>query len=207
MVRGNVLVDVAGMVHMDTAWEDVWSLICLFILTLKEAVPLIVGGLHHMASFLLIRLIRKLQPRRPCSQPDQVWPPGKLQQDGGRGDVKRSKSKVKKYGGGEKLKVKSDKMVAGKKYDSNTNLVEAMEPTALDDEKTKPKFHKSSSMAKQSSIVGTRVAMIKCICTCFCRLSQIWFVEKSFLQLCYSAHHQQIPSEFVPTMLFQIWFH
>ena len=50
------------------------------------------------------------------------------------------------------------KMVGGK-YDSNTNLVEAMEPTALDEEKTRPKFHKSSSMAKQSSIVGTRVAI------------------------------------------------
>ena len=50
-------------------------------------------------------------------------------------------------------------MVGGKgKYDSNTNLVDAMEPTALDgDEKTKPKLHKSSGMAKQSSIVGTRV--------------------------------------------------
>ena len=52
-------------------------------------------------------------------------------------------------------------MVGGKgKYDSNTNLVDAMEPTDLDDEKgTKPKFHKSSSMAKQSSIVGTRVQL------------------------------------------------
>ena len=53
-------------------------------------------------------------------------------------------------------------MVGGKgKYDSNTNLVDAMEPTDLDDEKgTKPKFHKSSSMAKQSSIVGTRVQLL-----------------------------------------------
>ena len=52
-------------------------------------------------------------------------------------------------------------MVGGKgKYDSNTNLVDAMEPTDLDDEKgTMPKFHKSSSMAKQSSIVGTRVQL------------------------------------------------
>ena len=48
--------------------------------------------------------------------------------------------------------------MVGGKYDSNTNLVDAMEPTALDgDEKTKPKLHKSSGMAKQSSIVGTRV--------------------------------------------------
>ena len=50
-------------------------------------------------------------------------------------------------------------MVVNGKYDSNTNLVDAMEPTALDDEKKRPKFHKSSSMATQASIVGTRVAM------------------------------------------------
>ena len=52
-------------------------------------------------------------------------------------------------------------MVVNGKYDSNTNLVEAMEPTALDEEKKKPKLHQSSSMAKQSSIVGTRGAMTK----------------------------------------------
>ena len=50
-------------------------------------------------------------------------------------------------------------MVVNGKSDSNTNLVEAMEPTALDEEKNRPKFHTSSSMAKQSSIVGTRVAI------------------------------------------------
>ena len=50
-------------------------------------------------------------------------------------------------------------MVVNGKSDSNTNLVEAMEPTALDEEfKNRPRFHKSSSMAKQSSIVGTRVS-------------------------------------------------
>ena len=56
-------------------------------------------------------------------------------------------------------------MVVNGKSDSNTNLVNAMEPTALDEEfKNRPRFHKSSSMAKQSSIVGTRVAIKQLSC-------------------------------------------
>ena len=89
-------------------------------------------------------------------------------------------------------------MVVNGKSDSNTNLVEAMEPTALDEEKNRPKFHTSSSMAKQSSIVGTRVAMKNSHghyhkAVCIYRLSEMWLTEQKFLKLFYDNKNHLIP--------------
>ena len=71
-------------------------------------------------------------------------------------------------------------MVVNGKSDSNTNLVEAMELTALDEEKNRPKFHTSSMwLSEQKSCKSftqpnvNRNHQIHFLKICFPKLDQL----------------------------------